>query len=220
MSNDLTIVLQAAARLPKASPIAVVLLGDGKEKSALVAQATEMGLDNVHFIPPVAKQEMVQALAAADACLAILKPIELYKTVYPNKVFDYMAAGRPVILAIDGVIRDVIESAGAGVFVPPGNPQALAEAIRGLSSQPERCKEMGVAGPPDNRNQLQPRRHGKQIGRDPRGVSSQRQTKQPFALAPLPQPASCSSRATAQRRQRRPAASPGYHRLQNPHRWR
>jgi glycosyltransferase involved in cell wall biosynthesis len=146
MSNDLSIVLQAAALLPKDSPVAIVLLGDGKEKPALLAQASEMGLDNVHFIPPVAKQEMAQALAAADACLAILKPIELYQTVYPNKVFDYMAAGRPVLLAIDGVIREVVESAGAGIFVPPGNPQALAQAMAELASQPERCIEMGQGG--------------------------------------------------------------------------
>ena len=146
MSNDLNILLQAAAMMPKASPVAIVLLGDGKEKPALVAQASEMGLDNVHFIPPVAKQAMAEALAAADACLAILKPIELYKTVYPNKVFDYMAAGRPVILAIDGVIREVIESAGAGIFVPPGDPRALAAAIRELASQPEKCKLMGSRG--------------------------------------------------------------------------
>ena len=52
------------------------------------------------------KDEMSEALAAADACIAILKPVEMYKTVYPNKVFDYMAAGKPVILAIDGVIRE------------------------------------------------------------------------------------------------------------------
>ncbi len=89
---------------------------------------------------------MAQALAAADACLAILKPIELYKTVYPNKVFDYMAAGRPVILAIDGVIREVIESAGAGIFIPPGDPRALAAAILELASQPENCKRMGSRG--------------------------------------------------------------------------
>ena len=49
---------------------------------------------------------MSGALAGADACVAILKPIEMYKTVYPNKVFDYMAAGRPVLLAIDVVVRE------------------------------------------------------------------------------------------------------------------
>jgi len=146
MSNDLNVVLKAAALLPPASQIAVVLLGDGKEKPSLVLQAAELGLNNVLFIPPVPKQEMAQALAAADACLAILKPVEMYKTVYPNKVFDYMAAGRPVILAIDGVIREVVETAGAGIFVPPGDAQALAAAILEFASKPEMRKAMGLRG--------------------------------------------------------------------------
>jgi glycosyltransferase involved in cell wall biosynthesis len=78
--------------------------------------------------------------------LAILKPLELYKTVYPNKVFDYMAAGRPVLLAIDGVIRQVIATAGAGVFVQPGNPQALAEAVVEMATESAKAKRMGRAG--------------------------------------------------------------------------
>ncbi len=114
--------------------IAIVLLGDGKERPALEAQARTLGLRNLHFVPAVPKDEMDQALAAADACIAILKPLDVYKTTYPNKVFDYMAAGRPVVLAIDGVIRQVIEEAGAGVFVPPGDAAALAAAIRRLAA--------------------------------------------------------------------------------------
>jgi glycosyltransferase involved in cell wall biosynthesis len=89
---------------------------------------------------------MSEALAAADACIAILKPIPLYATVYPNKVFDYMAAGRPVLLAIDGVIREVVEEAQAGVFVPPGDPLALADAIRRLADDPEAARLMGQRG--------------------------------------------------------------------------
>lgn len=146
MSNDLGVLLEAASRLKTNAEIAVVLLGDGKEKSALHRQATEMGLDNVFFIPPVPKTEMGQALAAADACIAILKPIPLYATVYPNKVFDYMAAGRPVILAIGGVIREVIEQAGAGIPVTPGNPDEIAQAILSLANDPQLGKNMGVSG--------------------------------------------------------------------------
>ena len=100
----------------------IVLLGDGKEKANLQAQAAEMELTNVTFAPSVPKAEMADALAAADACIAILKPLDEYKTTYPNKVFDYMAAGRPVVLAIDGVIREVVEAAGCGLFAEPGNP--------------------------------------------------------------------------------------------------
>lgn len=149
MSNDLNVALEAARLLaadPEAQQVALVFLGDGKEKAALQRQAREMGLQNVCFLPPVPKSEMGLVLAGSDACLAILKPIPLYATVYPNKVFDYMAAGKPVLLAIDGVIRQVVEQAQAGVFVPPGDPQALAQAIRQMGGEPERARQMGTNG--------------------------------------------------------------------------
>jgi len=149
ISNDLGVVLQAAGLL-KDQPvfdrteIAIVLLGDGKEKANLLAQAEQMGLNNVYFIPPVPKSGMGEALAAADACIGILKPVPMYATVYPNKIFDYMAAGRPTILAMEGVIREVIEKAEGGIPVPPGDPQALANAIRSLASDPQAGCQMGL----------------------------------------------------------------------------
>jgi glycosyltransferase involved in cell wall biosynthesis len=146
LSNDLGLVLQAADRLRDDSRLAIVFLGSGKDKPALQQKALELGLSNVVFLPPVPKLEMSQALSAADACLAILKPIPLYATVYPNKVFDYMAAGRPVILAIDGVIRQVVEGAEAGLYAPPGDADALAQAIRRLADDPQGAREMGLNG--------------------------------------------------------------------------
>jgi glycosyltransferase involved in cell wall biosynthesis len=146
MSNDLGVVLEAAERLRDRPEIAIVLLGDGKDKPALQARAAELNLPNVHFAASIPKTGMPGALAAANACLAILKPIPLYATVYPNKVFDYMASARAVILAIDGVMREVIESAGAGIFVPPGDPAALAEAFRTLADDPARAEAMGRLG--------------------------------------------------------------------------
>lgn len=146
MSNDLGVVLAAASILKERSEITIVLLGDGKEKQALQEQAAQMGLKNVFFLPPIPKVEMSDALAAADACIAILKPIPLYGTVYPNKVFDYMAAGRPVLLAIDGVIREVVENHQAGLFVPPGDHQALANSISWLADHPEQARAMGQRG--------------------------------------------------------------------------
>lgn len=145
MSNDLDVVLNATSLLAD-SKVQIVLLGDGKEKSALQARAEEMKLSNVTFLPSVPKSEMPGALAGADVCIAILKPIDQYKTTYPNKVFDYMAAGKPVILAIDGVIREVVENAGCGIFSQPGNAKELAEAIRTLAASPERSREMGLRG--------------------------------------------------------------------------
>lgn len=146
LSNDLDVVLDAAALLKDNPAIRIVFLGDGKEKPRLQVRATEVGLTNVLFLPPVPKSAMPEALAASDACLAILKPIELYKTTYPNKVFDYMAAGRPVILAIDGVVRQVIEEAQAGISVTPGDPVSMAKAITDLASNPAKCRKMGKNG--------------------------------------------------------------------------
>lgn len=146
LSNDLGIVLEAAQILRQHAEVVFIFLGDGKEKPALMSRAEEMGLSNVRFIASVPKLEMAQVLAAADACIAILKPISLYATVYPNKVFDYMAAGRPVLLAIDGVIREVVELAQAGISVQPGNAPALAEAILTLANQPAVGRAMGLNG--------------------------------------------------------------------------
>jgi glycosyltransferase involved in cell wall biosynthesis len=145
MSNNLEVVIDAA-RLLQHAPVQFVLVGDGKEKPALVARAAELSLRNVTFVSSVPKRQMPQVLAGADAGIAILKPIEAYKTTYPNKVFDYMAAGLPVVLAIDGVIREVVEAAGCGEFVKPGDPQALASAVRRLAADPDRARRMGLAG--------------------------------------------------------------------------
>lgn len=143
MSNDLGVAVEAAAGV---KDCLFVFVGAGKEKGALVEQAGALGLDHVRFLPPIPKTEMRQALAAADACLAILKPVEGYKLTYPNKVFDYMAAGRPVLLAIDGEIRRVVEAAGAGLFVPPGDPTALAGAVQILKEDPTQARRMGERG--------------------------------------------------------------------------
>jgi glycosyltransferase involved in cell wall biosynthesis len=150
MSNDLEVVLQAADLLRQRPEITFVLIGDGKEKPELMTRAASMGLTNVKFLPPAPKLEMPEVLAAADACIAILKSIPAYKTVYPNKVFDYMAAARPVILSIDGVIRDLIEEVSAGLPIPPGSPNerasAIAAAVCQLADQPDTGYQMGLRG--------------------------------------------------------------------------
>jgi len=146
VSNDLEVVL-SAARLTTSKPeIIYTMVGDGKEKQNLMRLADQWGLKNVRFLPSVAKEDMKLVLAAADACIAILKPVELYKTTYPNKVFDYMAAARPVLCAIDGVIRDVIETAHAGLFVSPGDPAALAESVLTLFNDRPAARTMGKNG--------------------------------------------------------------------------
>jgi glycosyltransferase involved in cell wall biosynthesis len=88
---------------------------------------------------------MPDVVAAADVCVATLRDIPLFRTTYPNKVFDYMAAGKPTLVAIDGVIRQVIEESGGGVFVPPGNAAALAESLARLAADRPGCARMGAS---------------------------------------------------------------------------
>lgn len=145
MSNDLGVLLDAA-EMVQGKGVQLVLVGDGKEKPALMQQAAVRRLGNVSFVSSVPKRGMAGTLAAADACIAILKPLDAYKTTYPNKVFDYMAAGRPVVLAIDGVIRELVETANCGSFVQPGDPSQMASALLKLAADPQSAHLMGTNG--------------------------------------------------------------------------
>ncbi len=146
MSNDLETALKAAELLQNEDDIHFVFLGDGKEKANLMALTESMKLHNLHFLPPIPKDQVAATLIQADAGLAILLAVDAYKTTYPNKVFDYMAAGLPVVLAIDGVIRRVVEEAEAGLFSQPGDPAAIAEAVRRLVADPAFADKLGQAG--------------------------------------------------------------------------
>ncbi len=142
-ANDIDTLLRAAKRLKVEEKIRFVLFGDGKERPRLEAEARGMGLPNVIFAGVRAKKDMPRVVAAADACLAILQDIPMFRTTYPNKVFDYMAAGRATILVIDGVSRRLIEESGGGVFVRPGDDAMLAETVLELSKNPQRLQQMG-----------------------------------------------------------------------------
>jgi len=144
-ANDIPTILRAAQKLQGETAVHILLVGDGKERVNLERLATDMDLQNVTFTGSRPKAQMKDFLAASDVGVATLLDIPMFRTTYPNKVFDYMAAGRATVLGIDGVIREVIEAANGGVFVPPGDADKLAEALRTLSETPERTKAMGLA---------------------------------------------------------------------------
>jgi glycosyltransferase involved in cell wall biosynthesis len=144
-ANNLEIVLDAAKLLRETTQILFVLVGDGKEKLRLEALARLSCLDNVRFEPAQPKSAMPAVIAAADVCIATLRDLPLFRTTYPNKVFDYMAAGKPTLIAIDGVIRQVVEESDGGTFVPPGDARALADALTRLESDRAACARMGAS---------------------------------------------------------------------------
>lgn len=143
LANDIYTLLNAADHLRTESEIHFFIAGDGKERSNLESFARTLNLSNITFAGAIPKYEMYNILGMSDACVAILKNITMFKMTYPNKVFDYMAAGRPTILAIDGVIRKVIEDAHGGIFVTPGDEELLASAIKKIYKNKDLAHEMG-----------------------------------------------------------------------------
>lgn len=143
LANDLPTLLCAAEHLVQDKTIHFILVGDGMERRRLQERFSHLG--NVTFVGAVAKSLIPDYLAASDACVATLQNIPMFRTTYPNKVFDYMAAGRPTVLAIDGVIRHVVEEARGGICVTPGDDAALAEAIRSLAADRRAAQGMGAA---------------------------------------------------------------------------
>jgi len=142
-ANDIYTILRAADHLRNETNIQFVLFGDGKERVNIEQEVRRRELTNVLLAGVYPKREMPFVLASSDVCLAILQNILMFRTTYPNKVFDYMAAGRATILVIDGVIREVIESSGGGVFVEPGDDEQLAKTVLALSNDRERTLQMG-----------------------------------------------------------------------------
>jgi len=142
-ANDIYTIINAANLLKNESNIFFILFGDGKEKTNLINETHRLSLQNILFAGVTPKKAMPEVLAAADLCLAILQDVDMFRTTYPNKVFDYMAAGKATVLVIDGVIRNVIEEADGGVFVQPGDATNLSQVILQLSKNPQRVQEMG-----------------------------------------------------------------------------
>ena len=145
IANGLESLIEVAEKLKSRSDVCLLLVGDGRERAKLEAMARGRGLQNLIFAGPQPKNLMPAVLAASDACIAILKNIPMFTTTYPNKVFDYMAAGKPTVLAIDGAIREVMEAAGGGIFCPPEDADAVAAAIVRLADDREGARRMGAA---------------------------------------------------------------------------
>ncbi|CBJ40665.1 putative glycosyltransferase (plasmid) [Ralstonia solanacearum CMR15] len=147
VANGLDAVLDAAAVLKqrRRDDIRLVLIGQGKCKPALVERARGLELDNVVFHDPVNKARMAGLLASADLGLQILADVPaFYYGTSPNKFFDYIAAGLPVLNNYPGWLAELITGHGCGFAVPPGDPAAFADALEQAADQRDRLAEMGV----------------------------------------------------------------------------
>lgn len=123
-----------------------MIVGGGMQREMLEQKMQEWNLKNVIFTGFRPKQEVVDMCAAADVCCAVLKKVDTFKTVYPNKVFDFMASSRPVVVAIDGAARRLVEDARCGFFVEPENSHQLAEVLKTLQADADLRRRLGRNG--------------------------------------------------------------------------
>jgi glycosyltransferase involved in cell wall biosynthesis len=147
MAHGLEVLIAAAEQLRTSFPKAMFLMiGEGAEKERIVALAAERGLTNIRFLDQQPREQIPAYIAGSDICLVMLKRTELFKTVIPTKLLEYMACEKPVIVAVDGQARQIVEEAAAGIFVEPDDSDALALAIPALAADPEGRRRMGVSG--------------------------------------------------------------------------
>jgi colanic acid biosynthesis glycosyl transferase WcaI len=146
-AHGLDVVLRAAAALKDAVPNLVVLfVGEGAERETLETKSHNLGLHNVRFVGQRPRSEMPRYIGASDACLVLLRNAELFRTVLPSKMLEFMACSRPVIGGVDGYAASLIRESEGGVHIPPEDDQALAEAIRQLYEDPALGAKLGDNG--------------------------------------------------------------------------
>lgn len=136
MAHGLETVLDAAEILERQRPaddIRFLFLGDGAQKSALVAAAAARRLANVVFCDSVPKDEVVRYWSIVDFSLIHLKNSPLFRTVIPSKLFECMAMGLPVLHGVEGESAEIVRRTGCGVVFEAENPEALAQAIGALA---------------------------------------------------------------------------------------
>lgn len=133
-ANGLDSVIDAAVELKRRNSrgLKILLIGDGREKPALVARAKAEELDDILiFHPPVPKTQLVGLMRSADIGLQILRNVPaFYYGTSPNKFFDYIAAGLPVLTNYPGWVADLVRTNDAGMAVPPDDPVAFADALQ------------------------------------------------------------------------------------------
>ncbi len=145
VANHLEQLLDAGEAL-KDTNVLFLLIGQGMEKERLMKMAVDRKVTNVRFLDSVPKADVFRYILASEMGASVLKRVDTFKTVYSNKTFDYMSCRKPILMAIDGVSRELVEAAGAGCYVEPENTAEYNRVIREYLSDPARLIREGESG--------------------------------------------------------------------------
>ena len=146
-AHGLQTLVEAAAQLRNSAPrVLFLLVGEGAEKEQLVSLARSRGLTNLRFVDQQSREKIPAYICASDACLVLLKKDEIFKTVIPSKMLEFMSCGRAVVLGVEGQARKILEEAQAGICIEPGNSGELAQAVLRLADDGPLRETLGRNG--------------------------------------------------------------------------
>ena len=147
MAHGLETVVAAATELQRTAPhVLFLMVGEGSDKERVFNLARSQGLSNMRFVGQQPREKIPDFISVSDACLVLLKKSELFKTVIPTKMLEFMSCALPVILGVDGQARKIMDQAGAGVYVEPENAAALVQVIAQLGANPVLRETLGRNG--------------------------------------------------------------------------
>lgn len=147
LAHGLAVVLEAARRLRTDAPdILFLMVGEGTERSMLERRARDEGLDNIRFLGEIPRDAVPEILRASNSALVLLKRAAAYEKVIPSKMLEFMAAGLPIVLGVEGQARSLLDEAGAGIAVTPEDVDELVAAIVKLRDDGSARASLGSAG--------------------------------------------------------------------------
>jgi colanic acid biosynthesis glycosyl transferase WcaI len=145
IAQGVGVLLQAAA-IAGPEAVELTIAGDGPDAALLRSQVQTRGLTNVRLLGSVSPARIPELYESADAGVVPLRDLPIFAGALPTKLFEALAAGRPVIVAARGEVAELVEQANAGLVVKPGDPDALAAAFERLRRAPEEALRMGRGG--------------------------------------------------------------------------
>jgi colanic acid biosynthesis glycosyl transferase WcaI len=130
LAQNLETLLRAAEVLQDDDAFRFVILGDGVDKSRLMKLAASRGLRNCQFVDTQPRERLPGIVAAAHVLVVMLRPAELFEMTIPSKLYECLAAGKPIVCAVAGDAAEIVRNAGAGVTVTPGDVAGVVRAIQ------------------------------------------------------------------------------------------
>jgi glycosyltransferase involved in cell wall biosynthesis len=145
-AHGLGTLLDAAERLLQDPKFVFLLIGEGAEKDHINDAIRARGLTNVRLLDQQPRNRVPAFILASDVCLVLLKKTDVFKTVIPSKMLEFMSCSRPIILGVDGQARQILCDAEAGLAIEPENSDALVLALKHLAQNPDRASTFGRRG--------------------------------------------------------------------------